>query len=280
MYYEPDDLLVTPRTIYYHNDPALSPDGRWLAFKRFGCDGDPNVDGTQCDDMELWVVDMETITDPRTATAFPVTSGAVWMEDPTWSPDGRSICFASTTDLIQENDGLELFSVGFDSDEAETGVVTIDLNLHRLTYTEVTEGDPLVGLQNYAPTYNSDGSTIYFVSSRRTPASTLRTRSLWQIPSDGRLEPSLTFFSRYDDVDPVIYQPTGTLLFASRMGFPTEALDALEQQTRDYYYEVYNLDPENIPLTDVEIDRRAADAREELEFFEDVMSHLYMFRNF
>lgn len=281
LFYEPDDLETTGGTLYYHNDPALSPDGRWLVFKRFGCDGDPNVEGTDCEDMELWVLDMETaIADPTNVTAFPVTSGAAWMEDPTWSPDGRSICFASTTDLIDLNDWQELFRVDFDPLEAETGVVTVDHNLRRLTTTDVTEGDPLIGLQNYSPVYSSDGSSIYFVSSRRTPASTLRTRSIWQIPADGRLEPSLTFFSRYDDVDPTIYVPTGTLLLSSRMGFPTEVLDALEQETIDYYINEYNADPENIPLSDVEIERRAADEREDLEFFEDVMSHLYMFRGF
>jgi len=281
LFYEPDDLVATGGWIWYHDDPALSPDGDWLLFTRFGCEEEPNVEDVECTGMQLWALDMSTTADPTTAVAMQLTSDATNLQDPTWSPDGRSICFAANTDLVGETGAtpMELFSISFDPEEAATGAVELDRDLRRLTTTSVSEGDPLVGLHNYAPTYDADGSTIYFTSSRRAPATTLRRRNIWQIPFDGRLEPEIVFFSRADDVDPTMYWPTGTLLFSSRMGFPTEVLEALEQETIDFLTFVYN-DTAAFPLTEVEIERRAAEARDELAFFEDVMAHLYLFRGF
>ena len=68
-------------------------------------------------------------------------------------------------------------------------------------------------------------------------------------------------------------------MFSSRMGFPSEQVDAIEQQTILFLTYVYN-DTAESPLTEIEIQRRAQEVREELEFFEDVMSHIYVFRGF
>ncbi|HOX26594.1 MAG TPA: hypothetical protein PLL30_05390 [Candidatus Krumholzibacteria bacterium] len=279
--YEPDDLVETGGRLYYHDNPALSADDRWLAFTRFGCNRDPNEEDAECSGQSLWVVDMTTIDDPTNATYFQLTTEAASMSDPAWSPDGRSLCFSASLDLVGETSGTmtELFRIDFDAEAAATGAVEPNDGLRRLTTTEVSAGDPLVGLHNYAPVYSTDGSEIFFVSSRRAPATTQRGRSLWRIPSDGRLEPELLFFSRSDDLDPDVHARTGTMVFSSRMGFPSEMLDALEQEFFDFLTYVYN-DTAESPLTDVEIERRAADAREELEFFEDVMAHLYLFRGF
>jgi hypothetical protein len=284
LFYESDDLLTTGGFIWYHDDPAISPDGRWLAYTRFGCDADPNFEDANCTGESIWVLDMWTASAPEDTNAivtFPVTSASAGISGPTWSPDGRTIAFSSTTDLVGDFGGTktEIFRVDFDPGEAAGGAVALDSNLQRLTFTEVSEGDPIVGLQNYSPVFDAGGNEIYFVSSRRTPGSTLRIRSLWRVPSDGRLEPALLFFSRYDDVDPAINRQTGDLLLCSRMGFPSSQLDAIEAQTIDFLTNVYN-DTASIPLTEVEIQRRASDEREELQFFEDVMSQLYMFRGF
>lgn len=281
IYYEPSDTLASGFQFTYHHDPALSPNRRWCVFTRFVCDDEPNIefDEVTCGDEELWVLDMSTIADPLHAVAFPLTSGAAYMEDPAWSPDGRYICFSATTDLVGDNSGTtgELFRVEFDAAAADAGMATLDNSLRRLTTTATAGGDPLVGLHNYAPVYTANGTEIIFVSSRRAPGSTQRGRNLWSIPSDGRLEPALHFFSRYDDVDPTIYWPQNALLFSSRMGFPTEALDAIQRETFEFFTYVYN-DTAHIPLTELEIERRAEDERLELELFENKMGHIYLFR--
>jgi hypothetical protein len=280
IFYEPDDLLTTGFRWYYHNHPALSPDGRWLAFTRFGCDREPNFEDSNCDRLSLWVLDLQNTTDPTQGVAYQLSGEAMIMADPAWSPDGRWLVFAATTDLIGQSGNIvkELFRIRFDPAATAAGEVIPDLELRRLTTTRISDGDPIVGVQNDAPTFSANGQEIYFVSSRRAPATTLRVRCIWRIPSDGRLEPSLLFYSRRDDVHPAVNPFDGSLIFSSRMGFPTEALDALEQATIDFWLEWNESAP--IPLTEAEIMRRASDARQDLEFFEDVMSHIYMFRRF
>jgi hypothetical protein len=289
LFYEPDDLRApgegdSERWIWYHNDPALSPDGRWLVYTRFGCSDLPNVDDVRCSRESLWVLDMTTVSDPTDTNAvvtFPLTSGSISVEDPAWNPAGDQIVFASTTDLEGNNSGFvgEIYRVDFDAvAAAANGEVPVDDGLRRLTTTEAAENDPIVGLANYAPCYSSNGARVYFVSTRRAPGSTLRGRSIWSAPSDGRLDPELLFHSRQDDVDPTVYWPTGDMLLSSRMGFPSEQLDALEQAVIDSLH-IENIEDE-WGWTDTYILRQAADVREELEFFEDVMMHLYMFRGF
>lgn len=280
VYYEPDDLLTTGFRWYFHNHPALSPDGRWLVFTRFGCDSEPNFEDSNCSRLSLWVLDLQNTTDPTEGVAYQLSGEAMIMADPAWSPDGRWIAFAATTDLIGESAGVvkELFRIRFDPDAAAAGEVIPDLDLRRLTTTRLGEGDPIVGVQNDSPVFSIGGDEIYFVSSRRAPATTLRVRCIWRIPSDGRLEPSILFFSRRDDVHPAVNPADGSLMFSSRMGFPTAALEALEQATIEFWLE-WN-ESATIPLTEAEILRRAADARNDLEFFEDVMSHVYMYRRF
>jgi len=274
LFYEPDDL-VTAGWFYYHHDPALSPDGRWLAFTRFGCNR-PNDENRVCTQQALWVLDMWSTDDPTQARAYPVTSEAARLQDPAWSWDGTRIVFSATTDLEGSfgNSATELFSVAFDTTGlAATDSIAIDESLRRLTYTDVSEGDPIQGLQNEAPIFGPGDSRIYFVSSRRAPGSTQRGRNIWQIPSDGRLDPEIVFFSREDDVDPDITRD-GTLLFSSKMGFPTEYLDRQESLA----LEALRADT-TVDRTEVEIERLAAEEREQLAFFEGVMSHIYLFRN-
>ncbi len=89
-------------------------------------------------------------------------------------------------------------------------------------------------------------------------------------PSDGSLEPQLVFFTRTDDVDPMFTGgPGNELLISSGLGFPTELLDILwaEALERIQIAQPY--------LNEVQVTALADSEREELAFFEGVMSHLY-----
>jgi hypothetical protein len=276
LFYEQEDLVQTG-WFYYHHDPELSPDGRWLAFSRFGCDR-PNAEGRDCTLQTLWVLDMWTTGDPRTARAFPVTSGAASTTAPTWAPDGRHISFSASTDLVGSYGGRanEIFSISFDPAAAALGDPPLDADLLRLTFTETEPGDPLTGLHNYAPVYDPSGSRVIFVSSRRAPGSTQRGRNIWSVNADGRLDPEILFFTREDDVDPDI-APDGTYILSSGVGFPTEMLDALEAATLDSLH-AENEDLEN-PRTEFEIQRLASDEREKLAAYgTGVMAQIYLFR--
>ena len=117
-------------------------------------------------------------------------------------------------------------------------------------------------------------STVYFVSTRRAPTTTLHDRNIWTIPADGRLEPQIFYFTREDDVDPFV-MPDGRILLSSALGFPTEMLDRLEEEA--YQKWVVINDEQNLGLTEVEMRTLAANEIQNLTFFTGVMSHIYTF---
>ncbi len=169
--------------------------------------------------------------------------------------------------------GTELFTVDFDTTGLAAGTVVPDINLTRLTFTTMTAGDPIAGILNFSPVYSNDSGTIYFVSTRRAPAITLHDRSIWRIPADGRLEPEIYYFTRSDDVDPTVL-PDGRILLSSTLGFPTEMLNRLEEEA----YQRLLVDDATGNLAEVQLRALAAEERLQLEFFEGVMSHIYIYR--
>jgi len=280
LYMERSDSLTA--TIYQiqHQDPALSPDGRWLLFVRSSCTIPDSFE--TCTQQRLYCLDMETAGGNSVnrayynATTFPLTEEYALIQNPAWSPDGQTIVFSGTLDVGGSfGVGTELYTIDFDT----TGYpdVARDNGLDRLTYNTYREGDPISGIMNDEPVYSRDGGSIYFVSTRRAPSITLHDRSIWRIPANGSQEPEIFFFSRSDDWEPAI-MPDGSLLFSSLMGFPTEMLDRLEIEA----YE--RLAAENIDVppadrkTEVQLRAEAADERDLLSFFEGVMSHLYIYR--
>jgi len=272
LFMEPIDDTSTPQSIN-HMAPALSADGRWLVFTRSGCVIPRDI--STCSGVALWVLDMSTaaLNDGYDAVAFPITSEYSRIETPSWSADGTRIVFSGGLDVANSGTGAgtEIFSIEFDATDADAGIIPIDRDVKRLTFTSRPEGDPIAGILNHTPVYSSGGDIIYFVSTRRAPAVTLHVRNLWKIPADGSLDPAIHYFTRSDEANPTAL-PDGRILLSSSLGFPTEMLDRLEEES---YQDLVGEHPE---LTEVQLRSLANDQRRQLEFFEGVMSHVYIYR--
>lgn len=278
LYLENQDSLPGG-SIIQHMAPAVSPDDEWLVFTRSECVA-PD-DPTTCTGTQLLAMRLSAVTaDPYATVVFPVTSEVSRIETPRWSPDGRKIIFSGGLDVGNSGtgSGTELFTVDFDTlglaDYVANGTeMQVDNNLVRLTYTEYSEGDPISGVLNYAPVYSPNMDTVYFVSTRRAPSITLHDRNVWRIPANGVLEPEIVFFSREDDTDCWISGTGQTMVLSSMMGFPSEMLDRLQAES------YLRLQLENPTWSEIDLQDEALNERRQLEFFQGVMSHLFLFSN-
>ncbi len=271
IYREPHDDLELHWKFWEHLSPRVSPDGRWVAFSRYGhTDADSLHQSTG---QSIWVCAIPAYG-ALTDVAFQVTEEASLCEGPAWSPDGRKLVFNASLDLAGVYDGYytqEIFTVDFDTTGyAADGEIMLNRNLDRLTYSPPPEGGSFV-VRNQEAVFSTDGTIIAFVSDRRVPTITLTERNIWYIPADGSLEPRLAFFTRSDDIGPLFTGGPGReMLLSSGVGFPTEVLDQVWQ---DFYDEYAAANPD---LNLLQVQAAADAVREELAFFEDVMSHIYL----
>lgn len=275
LYMEATDGGASPPS-RQHMEPTLSPDGNWLAFTRSGCVIPDSFE--TCTGLSLMVLDMSTAAQNYgyDAVAFPLTHEYSRIEAPKWSPDGTKLIFAGGEDLHGGTGvGTELYTIEFDTTGVADGMMVLDNSLKRLTFTSPAVGSPISGIINTDPVYSNDGLAIYFTSNRRAPTTTLHDRNIWRMTADGLTEPVIHYFTRDDDMNAYM-MPSGTLLFSSALGFPTQMLDRIEEET----YQRIALDNEqnNLGLDEVQMRNLAADQRRNLEFFEGVMSWLYTFR--
>ncbi len=281
LYLEPTDADPSPFS-WQHMEGTLSPNHRWLAFTRSGC---ADMDSFEtCTGLSLHVLDMTTagINNGYDAVTMALTNEYSRIETPKWSPDGTKIIFSGGMDVdgAGVGAGTELFTIDVDTPALENRNPVLDNNLTRLTFTTRGEGDPISGILNYDPVYSLNGQTVYFVSTRRAPTTTLHDRNIWTIPADGFLEPEIYYFTRSDDVDPYV-MPDGRLLLSSALGFPTEMLTRLEEEAYQFHVEQNNKPEEEGgyggALDEVQMRELASDEIRNLEFFEGVMSHIYTF---
>ena len=273
LFMEPTDMDPSPYP-WQHLDCALSPDKRWLAFVRFGF----AVQDSSHRGATIQILDMDSAgaNNGYDADTYNMTGEYSRIETLNWSPDGTKIIFSGGMDVggAGVGSGTEIFTLDVNTAALANGTATPDGKISRLTYTSLSEGDPISGILNSGPVYSNDGSRVYFVSTRRAPTTTLHDRNIWVIPSDGRLEPEIHYFTRSDDVDPYV-MPDGTLLFSSALGFPTEMLVRLEEEA--YQRWLVRNEEEDLGLDEVQMRELAAEEVRNIEFFEGVMSHIYTF---
>jgi len=273
-----DDEQFTDTPFWEHLSPAISPDGKWVAFSRFGYVDVDSLNSTT--GQSIWVAEMP-IQGEVSGLAFQVTESASHVDAPSWSPDGRRLVFQAAMDLVQQTNDVytkEIFTVDFDTTGfAAEGEIELNRNLTRLTYSPPQEGSPIY-VRNERPTFSPDGTRIIFGSDRRVPTLTFVDRNIWWIPEDGSLDPQLVFFTRSDDVDAMMTGgPGNEILLSSAMGFPTEMLDRLWEENVERLLTTEQ--PDGTYLNLVQAESIATGEREELEFFEGVMSHLYLLTN-
>jgi Tol biopolymer transport system component/DNA-binding winged helix-turn-helix (wHTH) protein len=184
-------------------DPAISPDGKTLAFKRFNSSVV----------SDLYVVPIAGGEVRRLTFDNQAIAGLAW------TPDGREIVFSST-----RSNGLSLWRVraagGTPEQVAPAGgnafYPALSRQGHRLAYTEVVldtniwrlelptiTGQPATARpapmtklvastrEENSPQYSPDGRRIAFVSNRAG------TEEIWVCESDGSRPAQLTFFGAH-----------------------------------------------------------------------------------
>jgi Tol biopolymer transport system component len=127
--------VLTTNNLTRDSEPAWSPDGSKIAFVR---GFDPTSQGvanySQCGPARIYVVEVDSLnSQPLNLTPQQTAT------DPSWSPDGTRIAFASNRD-----ENFDIYSMASDGTDVQ-----------QLTQTEANEAEPA---------WSPDGKTIAYVS--------------------------------------------------------------------------------------------------------------------
>jgi Tol biopolymer transport system component len=196
-------LTHTPSTTEGEDYQATwAPDGSWLAFTSTRSDGprDPeNPDFSS--DREIYRMDANGTNEQQLTTTPTVSSD----EQPSISPDGTKIAFASSQHYQQfgDPDGDQLDIYVMDADGTDVP--------KRLTFDSGTQ-NPTLNLESYsqAPAWSPDGTRIAYESTRSGNS------EIWVMNADGTGEPINVSQHESWDSDPA-WSPDGTqITFMSR----------------------------------------------------------------
>ena len=209
----------------HENNPALSPDGKKVAFH-----------GGNTNDLLTWdiyVIDLETKEETQ------LTNNSVLDGHPDWSPDGSKIVFASFRDAY-----------GNPSGTADIYVINIDgKGLTQLTNSSWEDNDP---------EWSPDGTKIVFKSTRKTKQSARV--EIYIMDTDGtNVQRLTTTIGLQSDHDPSWSPDSKTIVFnryeGSRPWTDISNPDILKDHWQEIIpWNIYkvNLSGKVVELTDVD----------------------------
>ena len=163
----------------FENNPALSPDGKKVAFHG----GTSSLSWS----WEIFILDLETGVETKLTTNYAIDG------HPDWSPDGSRIIFTSFSNCA-----------GVSSSKAEICVMDVDgTNVSNLTNSSEDDADA---------EWSPDGSMIVFKSTRNTQTSARE--EIYVMDSDGSNVRKLTTTSGWEsEHDPSWSPDSKTIVF-------------------------------------------------------------------
>jgi len=196
------------------NNPALSPDGRKVAFHAGNIE-DPLT-------WDIYVIDLETKEETR------LTNNNVLDGHPDWSPDGSKIVFASFRDADGNPAGT-----------ADIYVMNIDgTGLKQLTHSSWEDNDP---------EWSPDGTKIVFKSTRHTQQSARE--EIYIMDADGGNVQRLTTTSGWQSDHDPSWSPDGKTIVFSRYAGNRPWTDIYDPDVlKDFWQEIIPWDIYRVDL--------------------------------